>query len=221
MNGHADHDRARSLLPWLVNGTLQGADLAWLRQHLEGCTTCRAEEDVHRLMRESLSRQPTVEFAPQPAFNRLWARIEADADLPVATQPTRPPSRSTAPRRFWSWMAAGIAAQLVFATLAGTLLWRARTPAGPTVDTTPRYVTVTADSTAPTPRLRVVFDDTVTLRDLKDILARHRLVSVSGPTPAGVFALATEPQAGAIDDDSLLAALRAEPRIRFAEPVPR
>jgi hypothetical protein len=211
-----EHERAGELLPWMANGSLAGADLAWLQQHLEGCERCRAELEAHRLMRDALSRQPTVEYAPQPAFNRLWARIEADAALPVAAQPSALPPGPVAPRRFWRWMAAGVAAQLLVATVLGATLWHNRIAAPPA-----SYVTVTAEPAVPVARLKVVFDDAVTLRDLKDIFVRIGLVPVGGPSPAGVMTLAADPLHAAADDATLLTSLRADPRVRFAELVAR
>ena len=66
-------------------------------------------------------------------------------------------------------------------------------------------------------RLRVVFDDAVTLRDVTEILARAGLTTVGGPTPAGVFTLTPDGDHTTLSDEALLASLRADPRVRFAE----
>ena len=69
-------------MPWMVNGRIESTEARWLSGHLEHCAACRSELAAQRPIREALTREPTVEFAPQPSFNRLWNRIEA-----------RPPAR--------------------------------------------------------------------------------------------------------------------------------
>src|SRR6267154_6688972 len=73
-----EHARAVELLTWKVNGRLAGAEVDWLEAHLEGCSDCRRELAAQRAIRDAIAREPTVEFAPQASFNRLWARIEQD-----------------------------------------------------------------------------------------------------------------------------------------------
>ena len=200
-----DHDRASTLLPWLANGRLQGEELAWLNSHLTDCAICRDELSAEQRIRAAIATQPTVEFAPQASFNRLWERIEADAAtvLPVASsRPGRGPQR-------WRWLAAGIAAQLLVASVLGTILWQMRAP---------DFRTVTAPVAASTGvNIQVVFDNAVTLGDVKDILGRAGVSAVSGPTPAGVYTLQPDEHHRSSDPASVLATLRADPRIRFAE----
>src|ERR1700688_1247921 len=71
-----EHTRAVEMLTWKINGRLAGADADWLEAHLEACADCRRELAAQRAIRDAIAREPTVEFAPQGSFNRLWARIE-------------------------------------------------------------------------------------------------------------------------------------------------
>ena len=86
-----EHARASELLVWMVNGRIEPADRRWLSEHLEGCAACRGELAVERRVRDAVAREPTVEFAPQASFNRLWKRIEGERDLatPDAPAPAR------------------------------------------------------------------------------------------------------------------------------------
>ncbi|MGH8259501.1 MAG: zf-HC2 domain-containing protein [Steroidobacteraceae bacterium] len=87
------HDSAAQLIPWLVNGTLAGDDVDWLRKHLAACPRCREdyedEERLHRMVRDG---GPLV-FAGESALQKLMARIEADefaaprAAAPEAAEP--------------------------------------------------------------------------------------------------------------------------------------
>src|SRR6476660_8828048 len=72
-----EHARASELMVWKVNGRIDNADARWLDEHIERCAACRAELEVEQRVRDAIAREPTVEFAPQASFNRLWERIEA------------------------------------------------------------------------------------------------------------------------------------------------
>jgi hypothetical protein len=210
----AEHERAADLLPWLVNGSLQGSELTWLNHHLADCAQCREELYRQRLVRDAVARQPVVELAPQASFNRLWARIEAQAEAPAdaLTEPLpRPGARSAG--RYWgrvAGLAGGAAAALALVSL---MLWQDRAPG-----TGDRYHTVSSAAPAVLPgQIRVVFTDTATVADIKDILANARLEATAGPTPAGVFTLHAAAEHADGDLGAVVQALRADPRVRFAE----
>src|SRR5258706_326279 len=97
-----EHARAVEMLTWRVNGRLGGPEADWLEAHLEGCSECRRELAAQQAIRDAIAREPTVEFAPQASFNRLWARIEQDGReaLPPATAATGVVTRGR--RRGWA-----------------------------------------------------------------------------------------------------------------------
>jgi len=65
-------------------------------------------------------------------------------------------------------------------------------------------------------RLRVLFAPGVTLAELQALLQAQRLLAVAGPSEAGLFTLALRGSA-ADEPAAVLARLRADPRVRFAE----
>jgi hypothetical protein len=82
----------------------------------------------------------------------------------------------------------------------------------------PDFRTVTTPVSIPAgTSFQVVFDDAVTLADVKEILGRAGVNAVSGPTPAGVYTLQPDEQHRSADPESLLGRLRSDPRVRFAE----
>jgi hypothetical protein len=222
MSDAADqHARASALLTWMVNGRLAGAEAQWLNEHLQGCSACRDELAAQRRIRDALVREPTVEFAPQASFNRLWKRIEADtleadggttAAMGAAARAARG-SAFSGRLRASPWMRAVLAAQAAAILVLGALLWqRAAAPA---------YRTVT--ETAPTlqatgPVVKAIFDDQVRLADVKEILAAAGLVVAAGPSEAGVYTLVARDGRSTAIPPATLARLRADPRVRFAEP---
>lgn len=70
----ARHERSWSLLPWWVNGTLKGEELALVERHVAHCATCRDETRSLRLLAQHL-RKPDVESRCEDALSRLHARL--------------------------------------------------------------------------------------------------------------------------------------------------
>jgi hypothetical protein len=232
-----EHARAHGLLPWMVNGRIESSDTAWLEGHLAHCADCRAELAVQRRLRDAIAREPTVEFAPQASFNRLWKRIEADAHgsqatpLAAAAGVGAPPINLSASdghaksaaaalpvrTRSLPWMRATLALQAAAIAVLCVALWR-------TVPAAPPYRTVTDMPAGPAvagPVVKVIFDDQVRLADVKVILAASGLVVATGPSEAGVYTLVPRDAGVAEIPPASLALLRADPRVRFAEPGAR
>ncbi len=214
-----EHARASELLPWMVNGRIEASDSRWLSEHLEHCDACREELVAQRRIRDALTRESTVEFAPQASFNRLWKRIEAEeaGSMALAPEPAdaAPAEHPPVPRRRSSlrpWVRATLAAQAAaILVLCGVLWWR---PA-PT-----SYRTVTEATPTPSiggPVIKAIFDDRVRLADVKEILGSEGLVVISGPSEAGVFALVPRDSHSSAEVPLAAARLRADPRVRFAE----
>jgi hypothetical protein len=203
----ADHQRADELLPWLVNGRLQGEELRWLNAHVEQCTRCGGELQAQRRVRNALAGDATLEFAPLASYHRLWDRIEADAAPPPAARPLLPEMR----RRGWPLLVAGLAVQSVAIVALAMALWQSRpAPVYRTV-TSPAAVAVSGDS------ILVIFDDRTTQAEFRDLLGRSGLKVQDGPTAGGVYTLVRDPLRTDAAPDAALPALRAAPQVRFAE----
>ncbi|MGH8252406.1 MAG: zf-HC2 domain-containing protein [Steroidobacteraceae bacterium] len=216
-----EHARAHELLPWRVNGRIESRDAAWLDGHLENCDACRIELAAQQRLRNAIAREPTVEFAPQAGFNRLWKRIEADAHgsqaAPAPAAAGIAAAAPSAPPRSFPWMRAALALQAAAIAVLCIALWRSA-PASPS------YRTVTdapASAVIAGPVVKAIFDDQVRLADLKDILAASGLVVAAGPSEAGVYTLVPRDAGVADIPAASLARLRADPRVRFAEPGAR
>jgi anti-sigma factor RsiW len=73
--------KVRELLPWYVNGTLSGEELAEVERHLRRCRRCRAEAEEFRELQASLSEALEE---PKPSMKLLESTldlIEAEARL--------------------------------------------------------------------------------------------------------------------------------------------
>lgn len=211
-----EHARASELLVWMVNGRIDPADSRWLSDHLETCVSCRRELAAERRVRDAVAREPTVEFAPQASFNRLWERIEAERDVATPHTPTKAAdvvSDVVARRsRKRSWIPLAMAAQAaVILLLCGVLWQRPAAPAYRTVTDAAPGPAVTGDV------IKAIFSDDVRLADVKEILASTELSVVSGPSEAGVYTLAARDAHARPVTPETAARLRADPRVRFAE----
>jgi hypothetical protein len=216
----SEHTRAAEMLTWMVNGTLDGPDTAWLDRHLKVCAECRDELTVQRRIRDAIAREPTVEFAPQAAFNRLWKRIEADGTETAAPAAPATPAATAATAvtairgagRVSPWLRWALAAQAAAILVLCGVLWQRPAPGS--------YRTVTDAPPAPFAGQQVVkavFADAVRIADVKEILASTGLVVAAGPSEAGVYTLVARDAQARSSTPAILARLRADPRIRFAE----
>jgi anti-sigma factor RsiW len=214
-----EHVRASELLPWMVNGRIEATEARWLAGHLEHCEACRTELAAQRRIREALTREPTVEFAPQASFNRLWKRIEAEAGdvrprapRPASALPNTRPVVTPIRGRVRPWVRATLAAQAAaILVLCGVLWLRPGANA---------YRTVTDAAPAPSVSgavIKAIFSDQVRLADVKEILASAGLAVAAGPSEAGVYTLVPRDSSLQSLVPSAAARLRADPRVRFAE----
>jgi anti-sigma factor RsiW len=109
------------ILPWFVNGTLEGEELRDVEEHLRSCLTCRREVKELRELRRGVQRA-----APQPppgGLERLMDEVGAERRGPG-------PPRSGI--RFWRPLATGLIAATMMAAV-GLGIWRPWSPQKPQV----------------------------------------------------------------------------------------
>lgn len=215
-----DAEAAR-LLPWLVNGRLAEAEAERVTQHVQQCAICRADLAEQRSLRAMLKADGRVEYAPQAALARMLARIDESArgaaPGPGRGPTGRDPDRARRRLGVTRWLIAAVIVQAVgLGVLGSAYLLRVGADRGE-----PRYQTLSAPAPAATgPRIRAVFTASMTVGELTQLLAARHLLVVAGPSDAGVFTLGVmDAAAGSERLETLLAALRADPRVLFAEPA--
>ncbi|MDE2367910.1 MAG: zf-HC2 domain-containing protein [Burkholderiales bacterium] len=207
---------AAYLLPWYVNGTLAPADERRVAEHLQQCETCRGDAAGLARLRSLMRAPAQVEHAPHAGLHKLLARIDAAEQLDAASPMPVPVPAARGGRAAVRWLAAAVVVQAVaLAAVGGTLLLKR--PASEAA--APAYRTLTR-STAEPPALRVVFAPSITLDELQQLLRAHRLAVTAGPSEAGIFTLTLrQPADTPAGRQQALLGLRADPRVRFAEPV--
>ena len=224
MNDHPEvrrcEEEAARLLPWFVAGRLDAADVARVTRHVERCATCRDDLVYERHVRALLKSESSVQYAPQPGLARTLARIdELEREAPAAAREIDEPAAQPARRASAvPWLAAAALVQAVALGVLGTLLFRHSVEA----EQEPRYQTLSTElaPAAAGEHIRAVFSSDVTLGALNAMLAESALTIVRGPSDAGAYTLAfadPHPVSGRLDQ--AVAALRAKPVVKFAEPA--
>ncbi len=212
----SEHQRAQKLLPWLLAGTLHGADLALVRGHLRHCQECRDDLDWQREL--MAAPPPTLsELNMERAFAAIGGRLDAVA------RPLPPRVRLAAwLRDIWRdiWLDAGRPQRwamglqgVALAGLALALLVRGGLPS----DAAANYRALSA-SPRPVPPTQsgnamVVFKPDTPERELRRILQTGGARIVDGPTVTDAYMLHLP---GAAPGQGV-AALRREPAVLLAE----
>lgn len=205
------HHDAEELLPWYVTGQLEGDELELVETHLSSCAHCRRQLAFERRMvdefaaltpevdtgwtrlKERLAAPDVAPRASIPAHPRLWDRISSEAAAFWQTL-TRPA------------VAALAAAQLLFVTIAGTVLFSLSQPA------------YQALGSAPPPQsanVIAIFRADTTEAQMRALLRANAAYVVGGPTSTDAFLLRVAPAAR----QQALEKLRSDRHVLMAQPI--
>jgi len=194
------HSRALELLPWLVNGTLSGAEREAVEQHARACIACRRELKEQQRLHAAVRARRTVDVSAEAGFDRL----NAELDGATRAEPPRWRVRYAPAARFAVAAAAGVAVLAILLRL---------TPL-PTLDD--NYSTLATPPANDTALLDIVFVGDTTAAEMQELLDDIRGEIVAGPSELGRYSVRV---AGDQPKSELLAALAADPRVRFAGPA--
>ena len=214
------HGECWNLLPWIANESAAAKDMARVEEHLRDCRECQEELSFQRQLREAIRSEEAIVLAPQTSLNKLMQRIDSidvDDEEAAAPVPLAPDITRREPARM-RWLPLAAAVQGV--AIAGLLsaLWlqsRDDLTAG-------RYSVLTTPTAAVAggPVIRVVFGGNVALEDMNRVLRSIDAQIIAGPSEAGVYTLGLA--SGAADKSGVekaIAQLRADSRVKFAEPA--
>ncbi len=201
-----DEREALELLPWYVNGTLEGEERELVSRQVLASLTCRKELERLRSLHRLIQRDDPETAATGRAFERLMARIEATGAAST--------SRARHLGKAFTWTRLALVAS-VTAAVSMQLWWSADAPSP-----TPRtYVTLTSSQPAVSgsAQLRVVFAPDVAETERMELLASHGLVIAGPPRHDGVVMLRFS---DGTDQPAIVAALKRDPRIIFVTSPP-
>jgi hypothetical protein len=217
------HGECWNLLPWIANESAAAKEVARVEEHLHGCRECQEELEFQRQLRNAIRAEDAVVLAPQTSLQKLMQRIDTVADMDDESEPLPAADVAALPRRReparWSrWLAVAAAVQGIVITGLLAALW---TQSSETL-TAPRYSMLSESGKAMThrPVIRVVFAGNVALDEMNRVVRSVDAQIVAGPSEAGVYTLGFA--AGSADEPGIskaLAQLRADNRVKFAEPA--
>lgn len=241
----AEHLAVQQILPWHVAGTLSATEQAMVVRHLETCAACRADAALQRKVRlaepglpdgldaeAALARlmprlDPVVRQADSPAGASRAEKVEGGVAGPRSVPDSgagggRRPGPAEAPLRGWlrrlmetfdggGWRNWALAAQLVVIAGLSVLLW----PAGGGTDAANPAYRALGSGSAAAPDVVVMFQPDARADHVQRVLQACGARIVDGPTVTGAYLVDVE----AARMPQLLAALRADPAVRLAEPL--
>ena len=168
----AAHKVADVLLPWFVNGTLKGEELALVRRHLDECPRCQHEVAWLRELHAAC-----IAGEAAPGGSAAFGDLRRQLDAPRRGRGSMTSTGRT--RRWWPW---ATAAQFAVIIGLGTVLL-----SGPEA---PYRTLASSNATAPaTGSLVVVFDPATTEAEIHRILRDASARIVDGPTQANAYVL--------------------------------
>lgn len=198
------HAAIDARLPFYVNGTLSGEELALIEKHVRSCERCQREVGWLREL-----------------FSVLCDITLAQASEPARPQPLATPKRPPSPRRArmqisegWRetrlWMRGLLAAQLAAIAVLGTLLAMDGSRDA-------NYSTLGAlDPSAHTPgAIAVIFDPRTPESEIRRAVRNAGARIVDGPTATNAYVL----EVPADESSRAARALRGDRAVRFAQPL--
>ncbi len=224
------HEEAWLALPWLANGRISQVERDKLEPHVRSCTACSQELAFQRRLCNALTEPDRVTYAPGPSFRKLMDRIDgampqgSKARRRAAAVLDRPRSRGNSFLHTSLWRPPGLA------WAASVILLAGMTGVIATIYQTahPTYTTRTETAHVESNVLHIAFDRSVTIGEAEAALRSTGAHIVEGPDGTGVFGVSPGlsnsgkvPPRHAIQQLRLLSArLRADPRVRWVEPIP-
>lgn len=188
------HIKAAELMPWYVNGTLPESERAELDKHLGNCLSCRAALKEERRMQDLIRRQAEIPLSSEHGIADLFRRIDG----------RRAGLRPTAT----GWRLA-LAASVVFCIVTGSWmlgLWESQPDS---------FSTLTrSDESPPAALIDIVFGESVTEAEIREIIRGIDGQLVAGPSELGRYTVAVGPDSGG-DAQSAIETLSDDPRIQF------
>ena len=216
--GHQAHEEAQSLLPWLANGSLAGAELERVQSHVKVCAACRTELALlHTLRAANVDTAPAGDA--EAALARLLPQLDAP-DTPDAPDAPGKPLTQASPMPVphgWrarlaandrSWLRVAAAAQFCVIVVLGAMLVRSPASPGAQADA----YRVLGASAGARHGLVLAFNPETPEREIRRIVLASGARIVGGPTATGAWLLETEAAPSAV-----MARLRAEPAVSLAE----
>jgi Putative zinc-finger len=219
------HEEACELLPWYVNGRLEGREREDIEKHLSTCPACQAELRHCRDLAAAVQAAGETHWSPSPGhFSQLLARIDAAEAHGAQGGSWWEPLRALCARHLRAlqttphlvrWVLTAQGAMILL--LVGLLVWQAPFSPGPLYRTLADDRDQTRQNQA---QLQMAFTDDMTDQELRALLTSIGGTIVKGPSPLGFYTVQIPVSEGSPDlVDPILDAVRTHRKVRLAEPI--
>jgi hypothetical protein len=225
-----EHEIVMELLPWYSEGTLNPAETDMTENHLENCSVCREALTQYRSLGAAFTlRGESDAWQPSEAhFERLLAMVEqAEQAEARAKQPPKKArnwlasldtvrawfTEPMAPRWVLGAETLALAALVVALVIPNVPQRSIEGPAFETLTSPAKPMATTCEAC-----LHVVFDGAATESEMRGLLQAIQGQVVEGPSYIGVYTVRLDSGEGGTLDEALKT-LRANPKVRLAEPV--
>jgi hypothetical protein len=175
------HESVQAMLPWYANHTLEERDRDSVEAHLEHCSACCTEVELHAAIAARICAGRDIHPAPAAGLRALMERIEAHEGSPARRWLRRLRERLQEKGLERALMAQA-ATILLLVVVLGWLVTRPEPPAEYRTLGTPAGVPSIAG-----PQLRLELHGTMTAAELKELLLKVDGQIVHGPSPQGVY----------------------------------
>lgn len=237
-NHKIEHDTVFMLLPWHVNGTLAAEEEQLTKRHLATCLVCRKELDQLRLQAQLIQMEDVLGTEAEQSFERLMLHIDRQtkgSGLKAIFYPIKKLfgdiivfSKKSIPLKklnFHNTWSVAVAAILV--CVLGVLFYRSS-------HVTEGYVTLSntdmSQAGESVASIQALFDEKISAAGKVSLFEKCTVMIDSGPAANGIYKLRIKPYAGDVSSSvnaggtqertsQALGCLRADPSVRFAEPI--
>lgn len=214
------HQKVWEILPWYVNGTLEGHEQEFVARHILRCQNCADEITRCQSIASAVRSAKEAAWTPSPEhLARLMERVDR-ASTSAAPEHWRIRVGDWIEKirlyfqetpSLFRWALAAQTAAIVL--LSAAIVWQASVAP---------YRTLSDAGSGPRPgrvHLQVVFADDITEREIRTLLSSIGATIVAGPTPMAVYtvALSGDAREGPARTRETLTVLRAHPKVRLAE----
>lgn len=206
------HREGAELLPWLVNGTLEGLERERVERHVSQCVACRHELEAARALQAVIAsdeHDPTV----ADSLARLRLRLEQEESCRGALWLRRVLARAWREAQPGVRGALMVQFALIVALGSALVIVPLKEPPAPAL-----YHTLGDAPPAASARsaIAVVFNGKRSEHEIRRLLLRLKARVVDGPSAAGVYRVEVPENR----QQAALALLHADPTVVFAEPMP-
>ena len=217
-----DHTQIETLIPWYINGTLTVKETTAFQQHLAICKICQQELSRCQALAGQIPTSEEIWQATPMHFANILAQVE---QLESANQKTAAMPKKTKPSfidNLHTWFKhtpSPVRWTLTLETLAiAALILFVVLPQAPLTKVSTEYETLSNAVPTVTEQgvmIRLVLADDLTLQELSDLLKQSHAQLREGPSTVGSYTI----EVPTADQSKSLKLLRANPKIRLAQPI--